>query len=298
MLAARLGVSAILIPAFIGLCVADHRLGEPAWYLLGLCLLLATRSAYELGVLLSVRNFRPVWVPSALSSLAIVASLWVARSLNPVGTGWDSLSALGLPCAVFAIAVLLLCLIEMARYSAPGNSMESFGANVVSVVYIGLLLTLTAQLRWVAGAQAGYFVLASLVICVKMGDTGAYTFGRLWGKRKMAPVLSPGKTWMGFVGALVGSALGAILWLRFGIRLFSDEWTPPPILWSIVYGVILGVVGLLGDLFESLIKRDVGRKDAPAFLPGFGGLLDLLDSILYAGPVAYLLWIVLPLVTW
>lgn len=298
MLSARLIVSAILIPAFIGLCVADHHLGESAWILLGLCLFLAVRCCYEMGDLLSTRNFRPEWKLTAVGSAAVIASLWAARHFESFGPKWQSLSALGVPMAVFVVVVLLLLVREISRYATPGTSMETLAAGIFAVVYVGLFLTSTAQLRWVAGHEAGYFALASLVICVKLGDSGAYTFGRLWGKRKMAPVLSPGKTWMGFVGAVVGAVLGAVLWLRFGIRLFSPDWPAPAWHWCLIYGIALGVIGLVGDLCESLIKRDVEKKDAAALMPGFGGLLDLLDSILFAGPVAYLLWIVLPLATW
>ncbi len=167
--------------------------------------------------------------------------------------------------------------------------------EILGVCYLGLLLAVTAQLRWVAGAQAGYYVLGSLVIAAKSGDIGAYTLGRLFGKRKMIPRLSPGKTWMGFWGALGGAALGAWAWLSFAAPLFGESVKPPPAGWALFYGVILGLVGLVGDLCESLIKRDAGQKDSAALFPGFGGLLDLLDSVLYAGPVAYVLWLLLPL---
>ena len=85
---------------------------------------------------------------------------------------------------------------------------------------------------------------------------------------------------------------------RLAGRNVDSDWTPPAAHWAILYGVAVGIVGLTGDLCESLIKRDVERKDSAALLPGFGGLLDLLDSVLYAGPVAYVLWLVLPLRTW
>jgi phosphatidate cytidylyltransferase len=295
MLLSRLLVSAILIPAFIALCAVDHRMGESAWVLLGLCLVLSVRSAYEFADLLSVRRFRVSFPAIAGLSSLLVGSVWAARVLTSPGTGWDSVSGLSLPMLIYALSVLALMLREAASFRAPGHSMESLGANLLGVSYIGVLLALTAQLRWVAGPEAGYFTLASLVICVKLGDIGAYTFGRLWGRRKMCPVLSPGKTWMGAVGALVGGMLGAVLWLKLGIRLFSETWTTPAIHWCLLYGVVLAIVGLLGDLCESLMKRDVEKKDAAKLMPGFGGLLDLLDSIIFAGPVAYLLWMALPL---
>jgi phosphatidate cytidylyltransferase len=108
----------------------------------------------------------------------------------------------------------------------------------------------------------------------------------------MTPLLSPGKTWEGAAGAVVFAAFAAwlvlILWVEHKGTVGADSQSPLP--W-LVYGVLVGVVGLLGDLAESLLKRDLGRKDSSSWMPGFGGVLDLLDSILFAAPVAYLLWI-------
>lgn len=298
MLGSRILVSAVLIPGFIALCVADHLMGSDAWILLLLCQLIAARCSYEMADLLRVRNLDPSFGFAALGSMAVIFSLWAVRIGGEISPGWGSLAALGAPMLVLTGVVLLGFVREAQQFHEPGKAMERLSVNLLMVGYIGVLLTMTAQLRWVAGARAGYFALASLVICVKCGDIGAYFCGRFLGKKKMAPRLSPGKTWMGFVGALLGATAGAVAWLRYGVRLFDAEWQPPALPWAVIYGVILGVVGLVGDLCESLIKRDVRRKDSAAFLPGFGGLLDLLDSILFAGPVAYLLWMVLPLATW
>ena len=114
----------------------------------------------------------------------------------------------------------------------------------------------------------------------------------------MAPILSPKKTWEGAVGAMVGAALGGWLWLTFATPLLLPGAVPCAWSVSVLYGCIIGIAGMIGDVCESLLKRDVGRKDSAALFPGFGGLLDLLDSVLYAGPVALLLWKVLPLAPW
>ncbi|MBD3673019.1 MAG: CDP-archaeol synthase [Planctomycetaceae bacterium] len=298
MLGSRLLVSAILIPAFAGLCILDHRLGEEAWILLGVCIALTVRCCYEMCDLLRVRNLSPQWWITSVCSGTLVACLWWGRLSGQNLPGCESLLALAKPMFAFGMMVLGLFCWEAARFQSPGNSLENLGAHLLIIVYSGLLLTLTAQLRWVAGPEAGYFTLASLIICVKLGDVGAYTFGKLWGKKKMSPILSPGKTWMGALGAIVGSVLGAVLWLQFGITLFSSEWAAPAMHWCLAYGIILAMAGMVGDLSESLIKRDAGQKDAAKLMPGFGGLLDLLDSILFAGPIAYLLWMILPLATW
>lgn len=296
MLGWRVGISAVLVPVLIGIFVLDQRVGESAPYLLGLCLLLAIRGTWEFAELVRVRLFAPSFPLLAGGACLIVLSGWIGHasflSLNIDPHPAISLAAIAVS---FSLVVLVLFLRSAMKYSAPGQSMETLGVDVLGVSYVGVLLAVTTQLRWVAGAEKGYYVLGSLVIAVKCGDIGAYTLGRLFGKRKMIPRLSPGKTWMGFWGALLGAALGASLWLRFAPPLFGEAVQPAPLAWAILYGVILGLVGLVGDLCESLIKRDVGKKDSASLFPGFGGLLDLLDSVLYAGPVAYLLWLILPL---
>lgn len=314
MLGSRVLVSAILIPGLIGIFMLDHRLGYAAPLLLALVVLLVWRASYEFADLLSTRSFEPSYPTIAICSTAIVVAAWLNRLPGPdlrliihdvvpgtkkaLDVDGSAPGNLTLAMLVFSLCVLAIFLRGAIRYREPGKTMETVGAEVLGVAYIGVLLTVTAQLRWVSGHQAGYLVLASLVIAVKAGDTMAYTFGRLWGKRKMVPTLSPGKTWMGGVGALVGSSLGTWAWLHWGPGLFFDGGTPCPAVWSLFYGAVLGIVGLVGDLAESLIKRDVEKKDSAALMPGFGGLLDLIDSVIFAGPVALLLWIVLPLATW
>jgi phosphatidate cytidylyltransferase len=293
-LAWRLGLSAVLIPGLIGLFVADHHAGEAAPFLFVFCLALTIRSAWELHDLLTVRNIRPQLLESTLACIALLLAAWWPHVNRQLAAG----ISLDLIALVAAISVIGLLGMAAVRYRGPGSTMEALGANLFIVGYAGLLLAMTAQLRWQAGAQAGYLLLASLIVTAKLGDVFAYTFGRLFGKRKMSPLLSPGKTWAGFVGAMVGSMLGSWLWLTFATPRFGDGWQPPAAWASLTYGLVIGVVALAGDLCESLIKRDVGKKDSAPLMPGFGGLLDLLDSVLYAGPVAVILWRVLPLATW
>ena len=292
MLGWRLAVSALLIPLLAALFWADDYLGETAPLLYVLCCVLGVRCVWELVALLRPRFPEVQFAPIAAGVLALLTAAWTPHWLEST-TSLATTSATSAIALVWAVCVLVLFAIEAWRYVAPGRRMETLSAGIMAVSYLGALLAITAQLRWVRGAEAGYYVLASMVIATKMGDVGAYTLGRLFGKRKMAPHLSPGKTWAGFAGALIGAGLGAWLWLAFGVALFNGL-RSPPLVWSIVYGVVLGLVGLIGDLCESLIKRDMGQKDAAQLMPGFGGLLDLLDSILFAGPVAYMLWVWLP----
>ena len=134
--------------------------------------------------------------------------------------------------------------------------------------------------------------LVSLIAVVKMGDIGAYTVGRLIGRHKMAPSISPGKTWEGLAGGLLFSCFGSYLTLGvFAPKLGLETANAMPWIGWIAYGVAVGAAGVLGDLAESLLKRDARRKDSSDWLPGFGGVLDILDSILGAAPVAYLFWV-------
>lgn len=296
MLRWRILVSLVLIPALIGLFYADSLLGERATLLLVLAEVLAIRSVWEMADLFRDRT-RKLQVPLVMACAAsVVASAWIPRlQAGHTVTFMDSFAFVAI---THTLIVLILCLSEAARYLTPGGNVDTLGMEVLIVTYVGLLLAMTVQLRWVAGHEAGYLVLGSLLVCTKGGDIGAYSIGRLFGRNKLAPLLSPGKTWEGVLGALLGAALCGWLWLTFATPAFNSAWLPPPWYASACYGMILGAVGIIGDLVESLMKRDAGKKDSASLFPGFGGLLDLLDSVIYTGPVALVLWLWLPLASW
>jgi phosphatidate cytidylyltransferase len=137
--------------------------------------------------------------------------------------------------------------------------------------------------------------LLSTIAVVKLNDTGAYFVGRLLGHHKMTPRLSPGKTWEGSAGGFLLSIAGTGLFLGPIAGAMGCEWGERSTLgwWggTLVYALLVGLAGVCGDLAVSLLKRDAGIKDSSRWMPGFGGFLDLLDSILMAAPVAYMLWI-------
>jgi phosphatidate cytidylyltransferase len=297
----RLLLGALFIGALAGLFWLDATaaLGAaPGLWLFPLAILLSLAASGEMLWMSAGRDIHPQAALVYAGNLAIVAS-------NGVPLYWPDypaecpLDRLGWPMCTFAVAVLATFVVEMVRYKAPGKSTVQLAATVFAFAYVGLLLSFLVQLRVVEPAggdgsqQWGLVALASLVAVVKAGDIGAYTIGRLIGRHKMTPLLSPGKTWEGAAGAMLFAGLAAWLILRLwvsnnlsltaGTLRSSTPW--------LIYGVILGIAGLLGDLAESLLKRDLGLKDSSARMPGFGGVLDLLDSILFAAPVAYLLWV-------
>jgi len=294
MLGWRIGISVILVPLLVGIFYVDAQLGPSAWCLLIFAEILAIRGVWEVTDLFRDRSKRlqlPIMYACAAS---IVFAGWIPH------IGADPSDAIDLnPMAIcYTFAVMLLFAAEAARFNKAGTSLETLGGEILIVSYVGLLLAMTTQLRWIAGHEAGYLVLGSLLVCAKGGDIGAYTVGRIFGKRKMAPKLSPGKTWAGAVGAVLGAGLSGWLWLQFATGWFNPEWASCAWWIAVGYGCVIGVVGLAGDLIESLLKRDAGKKDSAELFPGFGGLLDLLDSVIYAGPMALLLWKILPLATW
>lgn len=296
MLGWRLTVSAILIPCILLLFWWDSSLGNGAPVLLVLCLGLAVRSAWEMSSLLKTRALQPTFELVAVCNIALIFAAWSHvrwQQLLPSDT-LALLASLGVIGLTLTICLLVLMVWQCVRYRKPGHSMESVGADLLTVCYSGGLLALLAQFRWFPSPELGYFAIASVIIPAKAGDIMAYTMGRLFGKRKMVPTLSPGKTWMGGIGALIGSSLGAWLWFVFGLSLFDAGSVTVDVVSVLLLGTTLGVVGLIGDLAESLIKRDCEKKDSANLMPGFGGLLDLLDSPLFCGPVALIWWLVWP----
>ena len=200
-------------------------------------------------------NVDPQFGPVAACLLLLVVMTW--------GPHWF-VAALPDLAQTFALCVLLLMAIRAIRFREAGTHLPSLGAEVLTVAYVGLLLCLTASMRWMGPGGNGYLLLGSLIFATKMGDVGAYTLGRLFGKRKMSPHLSPGKTWMGAGGAVLGGILGAGAVAASGERLvwFRHRWHRVAV--HDVFGAVMGVVGLIGDLCESLIKRDAGVKDSAA----------------------------------
>jgi phosphatidate cytidylyltransferase len=295
MLGWRLLLGPLLIVALVGLFWFDAQRGQSAPVLAVLAIALGFRSTWELIQLLRVR-FQPHFAVTVSCVLAVIASNWIWLALPDYPAPAPAMvSRLGSVMLVYSLSVAALLVSGLIRYTAPGKTVETLGSELLVLSYVGVFVSLAVQLRWIDSVNFGYLPLASLVVITKCGDTAAYFTGRLFGKTKLIPLISPGKTRAGAVGALVGASLGSLAWFWWGGRgVFGVE--PGPWYAVALYGFTLGLIGLIGDLAESLIKRDVGQKDSAPLLPGFGGLLDLLDSIIFTGPIAYLLWLVLPLV--
>jgi phosphatidate cytidylyltransferase len=277
-----------LIALLAALMVLDQYSSTPGLWLLLIALAVGLAAAHELVTLLTAGGRHPPRSVIYGGTLLVIGS-------NAIGIVWPAvaeghaLERLAWPFLALAASLLLAFGVEMRRYEKPGGVIANLALAVFAVSYLGITLSFAVQLRLLGGPTNGIVALAALVIVVKMGDSGAYTVGRLFGRHKMAPVLSPGKTWEGAAGAVVASCLGA--WLAFHLLPRAMGHVLGQASWSwLVFGLAVGIAGMLGDLAESLIKRDAGRKDSSTWMPGFGGVLDVLDSILLAAPVAYFCW--------
>ena len=285
----RLPLGALLIAGLIGLMWLDGKADLPGKFLFPLAILLAALSSGEiLGLCAARKIYSVAWVVYA-GNILIVAANWVPWFF-PWGAEWGDF---GWPLLALAIVTNIAFLAEMARYTGPGAVTERLSAALLSFCYLGALSSFTVQLRFLGpGGAWGIAALASLVIVVKMCDTGAYTVGRLIGKHKMAPVLSPGKTIEGAIGGLVFACFGAWVALRvLAPRIIGEATSTTGPWWHwVLFGLFVGAAGMWGDLAESLLKRDLGRKDSSTWMPGFGGVLDIMDSIMFASPAAFIAW--------
>lgn len=183
-----------------------------------------------------------------------------------------------------AVATLGGSLLFYSRHRTVKGVVASVGGTLLAFVYLGLTFGFLLAVRREHSAWAVVWI----IIVTKSCDIGAYFTGVTLGRHKLIPWLSPGKTWEGLVGGVVTAAL--VAWA--GMALLTRELgLPAPAPWvPISAGVLFALVGQAGDLVASLFKRDAGIKDSGRVLPGFGGVLDLIDSPLMVAPAAYL-WV-------
>jgi phosphatidate cytidylyltransferase len=178
--------------------------------------------------------------------------------------------------------VLGLCLRQLACRENP-SGMLSIGVTLLGLMYVPWLLNFIQKINFFPGVE-GHFYLLYFVLITKISDTGAYTVGSLIGRHKLIPRISPGKTWEGLGGAVGASALASLAFVHF----FGKHLAGMTQFHALVLGVVLSLTAVAGDLIESVFKREAGVKDSGRFFPGIGGMLDLLDSLLFNAPIMYL----------
>jgi phosphatidate cytidylyltransferase len=220
---------------------------------------------------------------------------WFTGDQSPVGHAVERF--LGEELVPFGMVVAVLgALWLQATKRDNDRTFESISSTLFGILYIWFLASFLVKLRHVGpdgmlGSdgwnETGTLLLLSCVAVSKLADVGAYLFGRKFGRHKMIPRISPNKSWEGLFAGLALSVGAAY-------ALWATDFLPLGAAWAAgVYGLLVGGMGTLGDLAESLLKRGSGRKDTDDLVPGFGGVLDVVDSLLISAPVAYFLSILL-----
>lgn len=213
--------------------------------------------------------------PTWLTALAAVAGALAVR----VAACAPSTGAAAAVVAGAAWLVLALALVAHTRGQQVAGAMAATAGTVLAFAYLGVMLGCWMLVRNLVGPWG----LAGAVLTVKASDMGAYFTGMSIGRHKMIPWLSPAKSWEGLAGGIAASAAvgGTLAWLAAGSLPECQALTVPV---GVAVGIAAGILGPFGDLAESLFKRNAGMKDSGSVLPGMGGVLDVLDSPLLAGP--------------
>ncbi|MBI2504885.1 MAG: phosphatidate cytidylyltransferase [Candidatus Latescibacteria bacterium] len=256
-LALRVISAFVFVPAILALCWTGGKA------LLALVLAIVGRGSWEFYRLAAGAGHRPLTLLGTALALGLSLYLYLKGPVH---------------LELVLAGALILCLLAALR-----QGVEGYGGRVWwtlgGVLYVGLLGSAPLLVARQAGpAQAGW-VLIALFGCIWLTDSAAYFCGRFWGRRKLAPGISPGKTVAGFIGGVFGGLVPLVL---------------SPCLPFLSLGQLAGLLVLAslggqgGDLVESALKRDLGVKDAPALIPGHGGMLDRFDSYLFSFPIAYI----------
>lgn len=178
--------------------------------------------------------------------------------------------------------VLGLCVRQFVSKSNTAGIL-AISTTLFGLMYVPWLLNFIQKINFFPGVDGHYYLLY-FVLITKFSDTGAYAVGSLIGRHKMIPRISPGKTWEGFGGAILVSTGASLVFTHFlGGHMKGMNWKH-----AIILGVLLSASAVVGDLIESLFKREAGVKDSGRLFPGIGGILDLLDSLLFNAPIMYL----------
>ena len=250
----RLVVAAVLLPIVLGIVWLG------GWWLFGLAAVGGLLALHELCTI--ARSLRPIVLGGYVGVLLALLGAQLG------GATWV------LPGILATVpAALLVFFVSSARQHA----VAGFAVTVLGVAWVGGGLAYLMLLRDIP--SEGRLLIFVTLLTVFADDTAAFFVGRAIGRHRMAPVISPGKSWEGFVGGTLAAVAVAFFALYDQDVVTTGE--------SLVLGLVIGVAATLGDLFESAVKRDLGVKDSGRLLAGHGGVLDRVDSLLWAGPAAY-----------
>jgi phosphatidate cytidylyltransferase len=276
MLKYRLIFGSLMLAVLFGLLYLDGKLSEAMVFdgavFTALVALLAVPAQFEMRALAAKKGLEVMLFPAIAGSVILASAFFWTQFVKSEAQSDFFITYVTFTPALIVGAVFF----EQAMRRGYESTIANCSATMLSIMYLGFLSSFIVGLRIKMGLAALLFA----IITLKSSDIGAYTFGMLFGKRKFSPVISPGKSWEGLLGGAVFAAVIGF-WLA-GYVDFLPRWG------GAVFGVVFAFIGQLGDLAESMLKRDAGVKDSANYIPGFGGILDIIDSPLVAAPFAYL----------
>ncbi len=260
--------------------VADDRAVQGTVFCI-LIALLAIPAQLELSKLAAAKNLK-IFIP-----VSIIASILFATSRYWQQEYWQRIIEIRPDTYLIFLSTFVLLALLLYQYIYYGTSgvVANCGANYFSILYLGLLSSFCVMIR----LEFGLWPLLMFVFVVKSADIGAYSIGSLFGKHKFSPKISPSKSWEGMAGAVAMAVVVAILFavITAIYDIIIMAW------WlAVIFGLCFAFIGQIGDLVESMMKRDAEQKDSSNKVPGFGGILDIIDSLLVAAPFGYLFFIV------
>ena len=288
----RLGSSIALWSLVLGALFSGNTVVSDVLFLIVMLVIagLGLEEFYELIEKAGYACFR-AW--GIVGGLLLMAStfVYVQGSFIPKVANVSPAKANDFETGILIIFVLGLCFRQfMARHG--GSGLLRISTTLFGLMYVPWLLNFIQKLHFfpdlhtAAGAVDvdGNFYVLYFILVTKFSDLGAYVVGSLIGRHKMIPRISPGKTWEGFGGAIVVSTLVSVTFAHF----LEDRLYGMNLLHAIILGVLLSTAAVVGDLIESIFKREAGVKDSGKWFPGIGGILDLMDSLLFNAPLMYL----------
>ena len=251
----RLAVAIVLIPLLY-----LYIMFLPAEYFMFLLVFISTLALMEFYNMCRLRGL--LRFTGVACGAALLAVSFASRHLFP---------------SVLLCSMLIIMSLRLFVIRDPSASLSEISTTVLGLLYIPGLLSFQLDL-----AKTGPVWIVMLYVSVWASDSMAYYLGKGIGKRKLYPEVSPNKTVAGAVGSVIGGALGAVFIRSVMMRQL-------PLHYSVLLGLAVGLSGIIGDLVESMFKRDAGIKDSSTIIPGHGGVLDKIDSVTFAGPAFYLL---------
>lgn len=275
----RILFAAAAIPAAIAVTYAG------GWVFTALIAVVAVLGTYELFAFGRLQGWRPLAVPGYAAAVLLPAATmaWVGA---PERFYW--------PWLLFGAALWLLTVMVGAAVRGPeAKPLGSVAVTVFGVAYAAALPSFAVAIRHRLGTGlrdeplAGTVLLLFPLVLTWIGDTAAMAGGKGIGGPKLAPRLSPNKTWAGSIAGLAGTMLAAA---TFALWVFPRASLPVPLVWALVMSAVIAVAGQIGDLAESVFKRELGVKDSSAIIPGHGGVLDRFDALYFVLPVTAVLY--------